>query len=92
MAKTATLKDLQVKWTNGGRRDVQRLYADLDALENWAEAIKCAVDDARSALDDYDSLQRSDFETAEEYREEREEAWEQATDAIGDIPLDIAAA
>ena len=47
------------------------------------------VDDTESALDEIDTLTRSDFDTAAEFREARQEAWDDALDTLANTTDEV---
>ena len=47
------------------------------------------VEDARAALDDYDSIKRPDYDDAEDYASEKADAWETFVDSLDSVEREV---
>lgn len=74
------------KWQRAKVRSSPRAEADLDTLEEQG----FDVAEAREALEDYGGVERSDYDSAEEYGEARTEAWDAFTESLNSIELEEA--
>ncbi|MFI5222686.1 MAG: hypothetical protein ACHQX3_00325 [Nitrospirales bacterium] len=54
------------------------------ALEQLSDA-EYNTEAAQECLDEYDGMKRADFDSAEEYRDERQEAWDELVTAIREM-------
>lgn len=81
---TERIRDL-VAEIEGSRESPRRITALLKSLR------ELGVDtaDAEAEWDDYRSIRRSDFDTAEDYAEERDSVWESFLDALETAVADL---
>jgi hypothetical protein len=70
------LREIIDKWQTAKRRVVAWIIRDLDRLT------ETDTEPAREALAEYEDIDRSDYDSAEEYREAKEEAWEEFLKAL----------
>lgn len=57
-------------------------------LNNIKAKYNAEVDDAQELLQAYKDIERSDYESVEDYNDERESAWEEFIDAVDNIELE----
>ena len=69
------------KWSAAKKRNSKLAAKDLDELESKG----VDVSEARDSLEEYNSLARADFENAEEFSEERTDAWDDFINDLGAI-------
>jgi len=81
----ALLSKIQEKWQRAKVRSSTRLRADIEKLAQF----EIDVSDVETALDEYLNLERSDYDSADEYQDERADAWQSVLDAIGDLDSEI---
>ncbi len=73
-------KELYKKWKKAARPNAPRARTDLDNI-----SYEYDVTDSQAIHDEYQALKRSDYEDAEEYAEERADAWKEFVDSLENI-------
>ncbi len=73
-----TLIEIRDKWATRGKNS-SLLRKDLDKL--GTDGVD-GVEDVMDKLDEYNDTERSDFDSAEEYQEARDEVWEEVIAGI----------
>ncbi|MDP2662288.1 MAG: hypothetical protein Q8R28_16315, partial [Dehalococcoidia bacterium] len=79
--EVVSLEGVVSKWEQAKARNSVTARRDLESLQRAG----VEVDDALDALDNYQGIERSDYEEAEEYSEERTSAWDEFLDALRDL-------
>ena len=81
-----TLVDGLKRWTTIRPADAERILRRFAEKEGVAP-----MDDALDRLQEYRDITRQDYETAEEYRDARGDAWQEFLDALDEVELEVAA-
>jgi hypothetical protein len=74
------------KWDQASGRNGQRMEKDLTTLESQG----VDVTDELNLLDDYNTLERGDFDSAEEFKDARTDAWNELMDSLDAKASDLA--
>ncbi len=72
-------KALAHKWA-GKRKHIVSLQKDVELLRTRYD-----VEEVEEAMEEYASIERSDYDNAEEYQDARDEAWNMVLEALGDV-------
>ena len=75
---TQHITEIQDKWGKAKTRNSKTASNDLLKLEQ--EGVD--VDEAREALENYTDLERSEYDSAEDFSEARTDAWEEFTGSL----------
>ena len=75
------IAQIEDKWLDAKSRNSTLARKDLNELQDKG----VDVTDAESALDEYTSIERADFDNTEDFSEARSDAWVEFTDSLGNI-------
>lgn len=78
MINQGILDTVVEKWREATTKRVSSVVKDLDNLEGQGFDIS----EARDALEEFQAITRSDYDSAEEYREARDESWDSFLEAL----------
>ena len=78
--------DVAAKWRASEKKNRLRMEKDLLTLESEGYEVRDALD----LLDEYDAMERVDFDDAFEFAEARQQAWDDLLDALEEVePLEV---
>lgn len=80
-AKTFVTEQIKEKWRKAKSRNIVFLRRDMDRLASLGVDVR----DLEGAIADYQNVVRGDYDSKEEYQEDRDDTWEYIIDVIEDI-------
>jgi len=72
------IRAVHEKWDNAGARNGPRMEGDLVKLEQQG----VDVTDELNLLDEYQTMERQDYESAEEFKDARSDTWDELLDSL----------
>jgi len=87
VADVAEVKAVYTKWNDSGAKNAPRMRADLERLSASGHDVKDEID----MVDDWENMERRDFGDMEEYKDARQDAWDELLNSLESktIPEDL---